>query len=158
MFTVTRNRKPPEEIDRVVRDGGRGPGVNIRSRAQLERHPPVADERGETPEVHRAVLADLDVIDDPDAMAEALGAGELEGLPDRGQAERFPGMDRDVEVLAADVVERVQVAASADSPSRVPQRRTLRHRHHASGRAASATSTERAAWRIAVTRTFIEIG
>ena len=43
-------------------------------------------------------------------MAESLGAGELDRLPDRGQAERFAGVDRDVEVLAADVLEGVEVA------------------------------------------------
>ena len=51
-----------------------------------------------------------DVVHDAHAVAQALGAGELERLPDRGQAERLAGVDRDVEVLAADVLEGVEVA------------------------------------------------
>src|SRR4029078_5794221 len=42
-------------------------------------------------------------------MPEALGAAPLEGLPDRGQPERFAGVDGYVEVLAADVLEGVEV-------------------------------------------------
>jgi hypothetical protein len=58
----------------------------------------------------RSVGSELDVVYDPDAVTQALGAAELEGLPDRGQAEGLAGVDRDVEVLAADVVERLEVA------------------------------------------------
>ena len=38
---------------------------------------------------------------------------ELERLPDRRQPERLAGVDRDVEVLAADVVEGVEIAGRA---------------------------------------------
>ena len=62
------------------------------------------------PSSHGAVVADGDVVDDPDAVAQPLGAAELERLPDRRQPERLAGVDRDVEVLAADEVERVQMA------------------------------------------------
>ena len=51
-----------------------------------------------------------DVVDDPDAVAETLGARELKRLPDRRQAEGLARVDRDVEVLLADVLERVEVA------------------------------------------------
>ena len=53
---------------------------------------------------------DGDVVDDPDAVAEPLRARELERLPDRRQPERLAGVDRDVEVLAPDLVERIEVA------------------------------------------------
>ena len=42
-------------------------------------------------------------------MAQALGAAELERLPDGWQPERLAGMDRDVEVLATDVIEGVEM-------------------------------------------------
>src|SRR4029079_12575204 len=49
----------------------------------------------------------------PDAVAEPLGAAELERLPDRWQPEALAGVDRDVEVLLADLVERLEVARRA---------------------------------------------
>ena len=94
----------------MVGDGGRGARMHVRGRAHLERYPPVADERGEPTQLDGAVVADRDVVDDPDAVPEPLGARELERLPDRRQPERFTGMDGDVEVLAADVLEGIEVA------------------------------------------------
>ena len=44
-------------------------------------------------------------------MPEAFRAAELDGLPDRRQAERLPRVDRDVEVLPLHVLEGVQVTA-----------------------------------------------
>ena len=43
-------------------------------------------------------------------MAEPLGAAELQGLPDRGEPEGLAGVDREMEVLPANVIERVEVA------------------------------------------------
>jgi hypothetical protein len=84
--------------------------VNVGGWAHLERHAAVPHERGEATQLHRAVVPDPDVVDDPDAVTESLGTAELERLPDRREAERFAGVDGDVEVLAADDVERVEVA------------------------------------------------
>jgi hypothetical protein len=42
-------------------------------------------------------------------VARAARRRELERLPDRRQPERLAGVDRDVEVLAPDVLERVEV-------------------------------------------------
>ena len=92
---------------------GRRARVHVRGRAHLERDPPVAHERREAPELDRAVLADVDVVDEPDAVAEALGATPLERLPDRRQPERLASVDRDVEVLPPDVLECVEVARRA---------------------------------------------
>ena len=84
--------------------------MDVGGRAHLERHAPVAHEGRQPPELDRAVVADGDVVDDADAVAEPLRPAELERLPDRRQAERLAGVDRDVEVLAPDEVERVEVA------------------------------------------------
>ena len=67
-----------------------GAGVDVRRRAHLERHAPVAHERGEPTEIDRPVVADRDVVDDAHAMAEAIGAAPLQRLPDRGQPEASP--------------------------------------------------------------------
>jgi len=53
-------------------------------------HAPVADESRQPPELDRAVGPQRDVVDDPDAVAEALRAAPLERLPDREQAEARP--------------------------------------------------------------------
>ena len=85
-------------------------GVDVRRRAHLERHPPVAHEAGQAPERGASVVGDLDVVDDPHAVAEPLGAAQLHGLPDRREPERLAGVDGDVEVLRRHELERVEVA------------------------------------------------
>ncbi len=55
MFTVTRNRRSLEEIDRMLRDRRRRTGVHVRCRAHLQRHPRVADVGGEATRVRGAV-------------------------------------------------------------------------------------------------------
>ena len=87
-----------------------GARVDVRGWAHLERHAPVAHKGREAAEVGAAVGVQGDVVDDPDAMAEPLGAAPLERLVDRRQAERFARVDRQVEILVADMVEGVEVA------------------------------------------------
>src|SRR5688500_10182922 len=84
--------------------------MDVRRRTHLERYASVAHERRQPAELDRPVVADRDVVDDAHAVAEPLGAAPLECLPDGRKAERLAGVDRDVEVLATDVLERVQVA------------------------------------------------
>ena len=109
MLTVTRKRSRRRRSNGCSAIDAAAPGVDVRGRAHLERHPAVADERRQPAERHRPVVVDRDVVDDPDAVAQALGAAELERLPDRRQPERLAGVDRDVEVLAPDEVEGVEV-------------------------------------------------
>ena len=66
------------------------------------------------PELGRAVWSHDDVVDDPDAVAEPLGAAPLKRLPDRGQSEALAGVDGDVEVLALDQLEGVEVACGRE--------------------------------------------
>src|SRR5207245_6781928 len=75
-----------------------------------ERDPAVENERGAAAEYGLPVGIEGDVVDDPDPVAEALGTAELDGLPDGWQPEGLAGVDRDVEVLVADLVERLEVA------------------------------------------------
>ena len=98
-----------------------------------------------------AVGSAVDVVDDPHAVAEPLGAAALQRLPDRRQPEAFAGVDRDVEVLPLHVLEGVEVTvgglpASAPAMSK-PTTPSSRWRT-----ASSAISSDRAAVRIAVSR------
>ena len=62
------------------------------------------------PSFDRAVVGDLDVVDDAHPVAEPVGAAPLEGLPDGGQPERLARVDGEVVVLPLEVLEGVQVA------------------------------------------------
>src|SRR5215471_12894964 len=104
-------RQLAQQPDRVLLDRRRGPGLDVRRRAHLQRDPPVPDIARQPAQRRHALRRDLDVIHDADPVAQALGAAPLERLPDGRQAEPFPGVDRDVEVLPRYVLERVEVAA-----------------------------------------------
>src|ERR1700682_3276245 len=91
-------------------DAGRRPGVHIGCRAHLEADAPVPYEPGQPAQLDGPVLGDRDVVDDAHAVPQPLRAAPLDGLPDRRQGEGFSRMDGDVEVLASDVLERIEVA------------------------------------------------
>src|SRR5580704_3961612 len=95
-----------QEADGVLADGPGGAGLHVGGGAHLQRDAPVPDVAGQAAERGAAVAGHPDVVDDPDAVAEALGAAPLHGLPDRGQAEALAGVDGDVEVLPGDELER----------------------------------------------------
>ena len=97
----------------MLGDRRRRAGVDVRGRAHLERDTAIAHERGQSTELDRTIRQRPDVVDDPDAVPEALRAAELERLPDRRQPEALAGVDRDVEVLLADLVEGLEVARRA---------------------------------------------
>src|SRR5580692_5775724 len=100
-----------QDPDRVLGDRPRGAGLHVGGRAHLQRDPAVPDVGGQPAEPDGPLRADLDVVHDADAVAEALGAAPLHRLPDRRQPERLARVDRDVEVLPLQVLERVQVPA-----------------------------------------------
>ena len=56
-----------------------------------------------------------DVVDDAHAVPEAVRAAPLDRLPDGRQPERLAGVDGEVEVLAPQVLERVQVPARREA-------------------------------------------
>ena len=60
-------------------------------------------------DLRRIVSIEPDVFDEPCGVTDAMGTTPLDGLPDALLAERFTGVDRDVEILPLDVVERVDV-------------------------------------------------
>ena len=79
-------------------------GVEIRRRAQLKRNPTIAHIRCK-PAEHRMPGVEMDVLDDAHAMAQPFGAAQLQRLPDARQAVRLARVDREMRVLAAQVVE-----------------------------------------------------
>src|SRR5690348_4940278 len=92
----------------MLGDRRRGPGLDVRGRAHLQRYPLVTHVRRE-PAQRWPLRSDLDVVDDAHAVAEPVGAAPLDRLPDRGQAERLTSVDGEVEVLPLQVLERVDV-------------------------------------------------
>ena len=102
--------QPAEQVDRVLRDRRGKTGVDVRGRTQLERDPPVTDVGRQPPQPGAAVRLDLDVVDDPDAVAEPLGA-EVERLADRRQPVAFAGVEGEVEACMDEPLERVREAA-----------------------------------------------
>ena len=109
VLTVTRNRSLVSSADRVLRDRVGGAGLDVRRRAHLERDPLVPDVRRQPAQRRGPVAVDLHVVDDPHAVPEPVGAAPLDGLPDRRHPERLAGVDREVGVLALEVLERVEV-------------------------------------------------
>src|SRR5579863_721897 len=93
----------------MLRERGDDAGVDIRRRTELEWDAPVSNEARQAAEAHVAVGSDLDVVDDTHPMAEPLGVAPLQCLPDRRQPEGFPGMERRMEVLTLDEMERIDV-------------------------------------------------
>src|ERR1700722_8086751 len=100
-----------QQADGVFLDGGRGAGLPVGRRANFQRDAAVADVAGQAAEGGDAVAGYPDVVDDADAVAEALGAAPLHRLPDRRQAEALAGVNGDVKVLPGHELEGVQVAA-----------------------------------------------
>ena len=61
------------------------------------------------PSCDGAVGADRDVVDDPHAVAEPVGAAERDGLMDGRQPERLTGVNGEAGVVASHVLERVEM-------------------------------------------------
>ena len=142
--------QPREQPDRVLGDRRGGAGLHVGVRAHLERDPLVADVRRQPAERRRAVVVDRDVVDDPDAVAEPVGAAPLDRLPDRRQPERLAGVDREVGVLALEVLERVEVPGGRVARLGAGDVEAGDARGRARRRRARRSRGERAWWRIAV--------
>ena len=54
-------------------------------------------------------VADIDVVDDPHAVAQPVRAAESDGLVDGRQPERLAGMNGEARVVVSHVLERIQV-------------------------------------------------
>lgn len=86
-----------------------GTCAHIAGETHLHRYAPVQDELRKGAELQYATVLYHHVLNETHPMADPVGTADLYRLPDRLQAERFAGVDRDVEVLAPDVPECLYV-------------------------------------------------
>src|SRR5258706_16464881 len=108
-----------EEVsDRMRIERRRGAGVDVARRAELERDALVAHVSRERSEPRDAATLDGRfaprgpypcVLDEPDAVTDAVRAADLDGLPDRGGPEAPARVDGDHEVLAVAQLERLEM-------------------------------------------------
>ena len=87
-------------------------GVDVAAQANLERNAFVENVLGQIShldDLGRIVAVEPDVLDQPRGVADAVGAAPLDRLPDAFLAERLAGVNRDVEILPLNVVERIDV-------------------------------------------------
>jgi hypothetical protein len=116
VLTVTRNFSWVEQADRVLGDRRRGPGLQVRRGAHLQRDPLVTHVRRQPAERDRPVRpATLTSSMMRTPWPEPVGAAPLQRLPDRRQPERLAGVDGEVLVLAPEVLEGVQVTGGREA-------------------------------------------
>ncbi len=87
-----------------------GAGLHVAKKADFERDSLVENVLGQVAQFHHfAVFRNSDVVNQACAMADAMRATILDGLPDRFFAKTLAGMNGNVEILALDVMEGVDV-------------------------------------------------
>lgn len=93
----------------MIGDRGRRAGLNVGRGAKLERHPGVSDVRCQAAKRHLIIVTDLDVINDPYTVAKPIGTAPLQRLPDGWHAEPLTGVNGEMGILAAQVLEGIKV-------------------------------------------------
>src|SRR4051794_37608532 len=94
----------------MLLDRAHGPGVYVRGRAHLEGNALITHVGREPAHRQLPIVGHGYVIDDAHPVAQSVRATPLQRLPDRREAERFAGMDRQVEVCLVDQVEGIEIA------------------------------------------------
>ena len=89
----------------MLGDRGRGAGLHVGRRAELERDLLVADIAGQPAEHGLAVVAAADVVGDPHAVPDPVRAAELDRRPDRVRPGGLAGVDGVDGVLLPEVAE-----------------------------------------------------
>src|SRR5258705_12358582 len=84
-------------------------GLPIAARPHFERTPLVPQQRCEPAQAKGPTGILVDVVDDPHAVAQPIGAAECDGLMDGRQPERLAGVNREAGVIASHVLERVEM-------------------------------------------------
>ena len=91
----------------MIRETGRGARVDVALQADLDGDAVVKHVGCEGAHVDDLALVQRDVLDQARAVADPVGAAELQGLPDALRAETLPRVDRDRSIHALDVLEAV---------------------------------------------------
>ena len=85
--------------------------MDVGGGTDLERDTAIANIGGQPAQIDRSIWVHRDVINNANAMPQTFSAAVLDGFPDRRWAVRLAGMDREVEVLSLDVLERVEMSS-----------------------------------------------
>src|SRR5581483_5283903 len=96
-----------QNFERMLRQTRSRPGVYIAEKADLERDALVQNILGEVSQLHRSALRHGDVLYQPCTVTDAVCPAILNRLPDGFFPKAFPGMNRDIEILALDVMKGV---------------------------------------------------
>src|SRR4029077_5927573 len=84
-------------------------GVNIAEQADFQRDSLIKHILSQSAQFDCLTVEYGDVIDEPGSVSNTMRAAVLNRLPDRFLAVALPGMNRDVEIFALDVVKGVHV-------------------------------------------------
>src|SRR5438046_1022100 len=93
----------------MFQQAGRGAGVHIADEADLQRDTFIENVLCQIAQLHRLALRNGYIVDQAGAMADAMRSTVLNGLPDGLFSVAFACMDGDVEILALNVVESIDV-------------------------------------------------
>src|SRR5437867_6495401 len=99
-----------ELTDRMLLERRDRAGVDVARRAELERDALVADVRREWSQLHDSLVDDRHVLDQANAVPDAVCAAVLQSLPDRWRTEGLASVNGDREVLAPTELERLEVS------------------------------------------------
>src|ERR1700736_5507695 len=105
---------------------GRGAGVNVAQQANLQWDALVEDVLSQIAQLHGLPVHNGNVIDQPRPVPNAVRPTILNRLPDRFFSVTFAGVNRDVEVLALDVMKSFHMLLR--QPNRSRQRRARENR------------------------------
>ena len=98
--------KNPEGMFRQTRRGAR---VHVTQQANLQRDALVENVLSQIAQLHRLAFHDGDIVNQPRPVPDAVRSAILNRLPDRFLSIAFTGMNRDIEVLALDVMKSIHM-------------------------------------------------
>src|ERR1700733_9341971 len=93
----------------MFRDAADRSGMDVAGQTDLQRNSLIEDVLRQRAHIEDHTFLDPHVFDQPCAMSDTMRAAPLNRLPDGFLAKSFTGVDRDVEVLALNVVKGVDV-------------------------------------------------
>ena len=126
----------------------RSSGMYVAEQANFQRNSFVEDVVREAAQLHCLAIGDSDVINQAGTVADAVGTAVLNGLPDRFFSKALACVNGDIEILALNVVERVDMLFGRKPPSSPARSKPTTPRSRKST-ASSAISSETSILRMA---------
>src|SRR5262245_16935252 len=93
----------------MLRDGSDSARMHVTRQANFQGNAFIENVLRKRTHADDASFLHRHVFDQPDRMADAMRSAPLDRLPDGFLSERFAGVNRDVEILALDIVESIDV-------------------------------------------------